>query len=241
MPILGRPMMVYPILAAQASGVVDRVYMTTDCEEIAAIGNQYGCHCIPRPPELCTRQALGEDVYVHAYRVVRHVLEAEGKSIEYLVLLMCNAPTVTAGLVHHGVQVLRSRPDVDSAVSVSAYNMWSPLRARRKDREGLLQPFVPFEVFGNPRVLNCDRDSQGDVWYADMGVSVIRPRNLESLTEGLLPQRWMGKRIYPLEQSAGCDVDYEWQIPQVEFWLKINRFTETETPYEISNTSKKSL
>ena len=81
------------------------------------------------------------------------------------------------------------------------------------------QPFVPFETFGDPATLNCDRDSQGDVWFADMGVSVVWPHCLERLEEGLLPQKWMGRRIAPIESWGGCDVDYEWQIPLVERWL----------------------
>lgn len=126
----------------------------------------------------------------------------------------------TAALIEEGVAVLRGNPDYDSAVSVSRYNMWSPLRARRIAASGLLEPFVPFEVFGGPATLNCDRDSQGDVWFADMGVSVVRPGCLEHLGDGLLPQKWMGRRIAPLKQTAGLDVDYEWQIPLVEHWLK---------------------
>jgi hypothetical protein len=97
--------------------------------------------------------------------------------------------------------------------------MWSPLRARKLDKDGALQPFVPFETFGDPATLNCDRDSQGDVYFADMGVSVVRPHCLERLEEGLLPQKWMGRRIAPIESWGGCDVDYEWQIPFVEHWL----------------------
>jgi hypothetical protein len=104
-------------------------------------------------------------------------------------------------------------------VTVSRYNMWSPLRARKLDQDGALQPFVPFETFGDPATLNCDRDSQGDVYFADMGVSVVRPECLERLEEGLLPQKWMGRRIAPIESWGGCDVDYEWQIPLVERWL----------------------
>ena len=36
----------------------------------------------------------------------------------------------------------------------------------------------------------------------------------------MLPQKWMGHRIHPIHNWGGCDVDFEWQIPQVEFWLK---------------------
>jgi len=98
--------------------------------------------------------------------------------------------------------------------------MWSPLRARKINENGLLKPFVPFETYGDPKTLNCDRDSQGDVWFADMGVSIVTPRCLENMDKGLLPQKWMGRKIYPLKQEAGFDIDYEWQLPLVENWLK---------------------
>jgi len=146
--------------------------------------------------------------------------------VELLVLLMCNAPTITSPLIDEGIGVLRKNPEYDSAVSVSRYNMWSPLRARRIGDDDLLHPFIPFEAFGDPDTLNCDRDSQGDVWFADMGVSIIRPRNLDEIGRGLLPQKWMGRRIYPLRQWGGLDIDYEWQIPQAEFWLKSHGFGE---------------
>ena len=101
--------------------------------------------------------------------------------------------------------------------------MWSPLRARRIGDDGLLHPFVNLESVGDIVNFSCDRDSQGDVWFADMGVSVIRPKCLDGLEDGLLPQKWMGKKIYPLKQWGGCDVDYEWQVPQVEYWIRKNR------------------
>jgi hypothetical protein len=110
--------------------------------------------------------------------------------------------------------------------------MWSPLRARKVGPDGLLHPFVPFEAFGDPATLNCDRDSQGDVYFADMSVSIVRPRCLEDLKAGLLPQRWMGKRIYPLKQWGGCDVDFSWQVPGVEHWLREHGFSVDRTPYD---------
>ena len=150
-------------------------------------------------------------------------LKKKNKSIEIIVLLFANAPTVTSKMIDKGIDILRSDNNVDSAVSTSVYNMWSPLRARRKDNKGLLKPFVPFETFGDPKTLNCDRDSQGEVHFADMSVSVVRPKCLENLSSGLLPQKWMGKNIKAIESWGGCDVDYEWQIPGVEYWLKKNK------------------
>lgn len=215
-PVMGRPLVAYPLLAARESRHVDAIYVTTDSPEIMAIGREYGAEIIVRPPELCTNQALGEHVYVHGYERIKELRD----DVELMVILMANAATVTGAMIDEGVEKLRSDPSLDSAVSVSRYNMWSPLRARRVDAAGCLQPFVPFEAFGDPATLNCDRDSQGDVWFADMGVSVIRPACLDNLEEGLLPQKWMGRRIAPIYSWGGCDIDDPWQLPSVEYWLR---------------------
>jgi hypothetical protein len=216
--ILGRPLAYYPMRAAKNCPEIDKTYLSTDDEQLMKLADENGIEVIKRPPELCTDKALGEHVYVHAYNVVKALYK--GQAIDLIVLLMCNAATITSATISEGIKILREHPEYDSAVTVSRYNMWSPLRARKIGDDGLLQPFVPFEAFGDPKKLNCDRDSQGDVWFADMGASIVRPRCLEHLEEGLLPQKWMGRKIYPLKQWGGLDVDYEWQIPHVEYWLK---------------------
>jgi CMP-N-acetylneuraminic acid synthetase len=217
-PIFGKPLAWYPMNVAKNTPDVDKVYLSTDDPILMDIARAEDVEVIERPPHLATKEALGEHAYQHGYNVIKE--RNPNKEIELVVLLFCNAATLTPKIVSEGIKVLRNNHSYDSAVTVSKYNMWSPLRARKKDSEGLLKPFVPFETFGDPKTLNCDRDSQGDVLFADMGVSIVRPKNLLNIDDGMLPQKWMGQRIYPLYQEAGCDVDYEWQIPVVEWWLK---------------------
>jgi len=217
--------MAYPLLAARGSRYVDELYISTDSDAIMEVGRQYGAQAIVRPAHLCTNAALGEDAFAHGYRTIRDQLAQQGRSIELLVLLFANAATVTGALIDQGIEQLRSDATLDSAVSVSRYNMWSPLRARRLGQDDLLHPFVPLEMVGDQAALTCDRDSQGEVWFADMGVSVVRPRCLEHLEQGLLPQRWMGRRIAPIRSWGGCDVDYPWQLPGVEHWLLEHGYT----------------
>jgi hypothetical protein len=214
------------MMAAKASRHVTRMFVSTDSPEIEAIAVDLGAEAINRPAELATSQALGEHVFVHGYQEIKRRLAVEGKSIELMVLLFANGATITGELIDQGIDILDRDATLDSAVTTSVYNMWSPLRARRIDANGCLQPFVPFETFGDPKTLNCDRDSQGEVHFADMSVSVVRPRCLENLEDGLLPQKWMGQHIAPIRSWGGCDVDYEWQMPQVEFWLRKHGFTE---------------
>ena len=218
MNVHGKPMAEYPLLAARNSELVDKVFLSTDDDKLKEIAKRTGASIIDRPTELATPEALGEDAFRHAYNYIKN----KSTPIELVVLLFCNSPTITAEMIDKCIDLLRQRKDADSVVSVSKYNMWSPLRARRENCDGYLEPFVPFEVFGDPNTLNCDRDSQGDVWFADMSISVVRPICLERMEDGLLPQKWMGRNIVPFKQTCGCDVDYEWQIPMVEWWLRNN-------------------
>lgn len=218
--ILGHPLCYYPMKAALDADDVGEIYLSTDDEKLKEIGHEMSINILDRPAELCGPEALGDDVFAHAFNEIKSA--NPNRDIEAVVLLFCNCPTLTSDAIQEGIKILREKPEVDSAVTVSRYNMWSPLRARKLDDGGLLKPFVPFETFGDPNNLNCDRDSQGDVFFADMGVSVVRPKCLEKLKEGLLPQKWMGQAIHPIYQEAGFDLDYDWQLPLAESWIKNN-------------------
>lgn len=222
--ILGRPLCAYPLMAASASQYVDRIFVSTDSDEIKKIASQFKAEIIDRPAELATSSTLSDDVFVHGYREIEKRISAERQSIEFLVLLFANAATLTTDFIDQGVSMLRADPSLDGATTTSVYNMYSPIRARKLDQKGRIEPFIPFEAFGDISAINTSRDSQGDVYYTDGSVTVIRPKCLEHVEDGLPPHRWMGRYIGAIPSSAGCDVDYEWQVPMVEFWLRKNGF-----------------
>ena len=218
--VLGRPLCEYPMMAAQAAENVGPIYVSTDSPRIEEIARRRSCRLIKRPPELASKEALGEDAYVHGYSVIAEELAAEGETLEMLALLMCNAPTITGELIEEGIAKLRANPDADSAVTVSVYNMWSPIRARRLNAKGFLDPYVPLELLEDLDAVTCDRDSQGSVYFADMGASIVRPHCLEKIEDGILPQKWMGRKILPIHNWGGLDMDFAWQIGMLEFWLR---------------------
>jgi hypothetical protein len=213
----GHPLAWYPMNAAMECADIDRSFISTDDQVLMKLGEEIGFEGIERPDYLATANALGEDAFKHGYEVI---VERIGEEPELLVLLFCNAPTVNSELLGQGIKAMRENPEADSAVTVSRYNMFSPTRARRVDDSGFLQPYIPFQYHQNTGNINCDRDSQGDVWFADVAMSVIRPRNLRDLENGILPQKWMGRKILPIYNEGGLDVDYEWQIGQAQWWIE---------------------
>lgn len=209
----------YPLIAANNVSQIDKIFISTDCKVIKSKSKKYKVDYIDRPKKLANKKALGEDVFQHAYNSLKKKEKIDKDNIEFIILLFANGATVNSKHIKKGIDILRKNKKFDSAVTVSKYNMWSPLRARKISKDGSLIPFVPFETFGNPKTLNCDRDSQGDVLFADMGVSVVRPKCLEIMNDNLLPQKWMGKKIAPIHSEAGFDIDYEWQLPSLKYWI----------------------
>jgi len=206
----------YPIIAAKKTKLISKIFISTDCPKIKKITKKYNPIFLDRPKRLATNSALGEEVYRDAYFRIKKKLK--GKKISLIVLLMANAGTINSKLIKKGIHILKKNKKYDSAVTTSVYNMWSPIRAR-SFRNGSLVPFVPFKFMGGTKI-NCDRDAQGEVHFADMSASIVRPKCLEKLDQGLLPQKWMGKKIAPIENIAGFDIDYEWQLPQLKYWIK---------------------
>ena len=228
LPLLNRPMMTYPLLAAQNSKSVDEVFVSTDSEDIKRIAEKQNAKIIDRPEKLATSEATVEDVFTHAYEIIK---DSSKEKIEFLVILMCNAVSVLPKTIDKGIEALRNDKSFDSAVTVSGFNMYSPIRARKIHKDGSLVPFVPFENFNFK--IDSNRQKQDTVYFHDCGVSVVRPKCIENINEGLLPQKWMGQKIFPLTQNGVLDVDYEYEISIAENWLKQNGFTDTELPYKL--------
>lgn len=225
-PIVGRPLMQYAIMAAKNAKLVapGHVYLSTDSDRMKEIGKGLGCKLIDRPAYLATNEALAEDAFIHGFETIR---DSNKEQIEFLICLFCNGATITPGIIDKGIEALRDDPTADCASTCSRYNMWSPLRAK-KIEGGQLKPLIPLDFWNDP---SCDRGSQGDVYFADCSAFVCRPICFKK-DYGDLPFRWMGRKVIPLEQWGGLDVDYEWQMGQVEFWLRNHGFTETSTPYD---------
>ena len=201
-PIAGSPLAWWGMKSACDVKEIDGVFISTDDEKLMNLAMEMDIEVLHRPPHLATDKALAEDVYKDAY--------ARIPKCDILVLLMCNA-YAPPEKIKEGIKALQDNPDLDSAVTVTRYNMFCPVRATRITNN-LLEAIHP------NKDATCDRNSTGDVWFADMGAMVIRSRNLDN-EKALLSTRWMGQKIYPLKQECGIDVDYEWQMGQMKWHI----------------------
>lgn len=223
-PLLGRPMMVYPVLAAQHARLVDRVFVTTDAPAIARVALHRGAEVIERPADLTGPSVTLEQILMHGYDAVTKAL---GEEPEALVVLLCNAPTVTGGLIDKGVEVLLQDDTLDAVMSVSRHNEYHPRYALRLGEGGLLA--TPANDAALPPL-------QEDAYFPDALLWVLRPRHVfEGLLKTVPPNCIVNcatQRVFPLIHEGYGDVDHAWQIPAIEEWLRRQGFSEEATPYE---------
>ncbi len=138
-PLAGRPLIEYTARAAVASGVLDRVILSTDSDRIADAGRRAGLE-VPfiRPA------ALAQDD-TPMLEVVRHAVDAltsDGWLADIVVVLQPTSPLRRPDHIARAVDMLRTT-GADSVVSVVEIpRHLSPDYVMRIDG-GVLRPFMP--------------------------------------------------------------------------------------------------
>lgn len=100
--VAGKPLLAWTIDAARSAHQLDRLILSTDDDEIAALGRRHGAE-VPfmRPPQLASDTATGHDVVVHAVKT----LAERGRQFDYVVVLQPTSP-------------LRGHQDIDDAITL---------------------------------------------------------------------------------------------------------------------------
>ena len=60
--------MEYPLIALKNSGIIDKMYVSSDSDEINKIAKTHGCESIFRPKELSTDNAQLLDVIIYSFK-----------------------------------------------------------------------------------------------------------------------------------------------------------------------------
>lgn len=215
---LGRPLAAYPMMAARASAHARRHYAVTESVPVKAVAAQNAAVIIDPPKG----DQTFETRLVHAYAQIVADLKRDNEKLDLLCVFSSATPTITTALLDEGIEAMMEKHDADSAVSVSKDNRRNPLLARRIGKTGALEAIV-----------RAYSDEPGDVWFPDLGVQILRPTMLDKGTAPSQPLMWwLGARTLPLRQEGGVTVDFQWQVPAAEHWLKRQGFADISASYE---------
>jgi YrbI family 3-deoxy-D-manno-octulosonate 8-phosphate phosphatase len=148
--VAGSPLIVRTVRAALGASSIDRVYVTTDDDEIAEVARAAGAEIVLRPTDLAGDTASSESALLHALTAIAELGVGEPDAV---VMLQCTSPFTTPADID-GTTSLLGPDAADSAFTAAATHsfLWrrdargaqavnhdAAMRPRRQDRE---QEFV---------------------------------------------------------------------------------------------------
>lgn len=192
-PLAGKPLIAWTIEAALASGVIDRVVVSTDDEEIASVGAAWGAE-IPfmRPPRLAGDETPSIDV-------VRHALELL-PDFDTLVLLQPTSPLRTAEDVAAAVRLYGASQQRNCIAMTEAAD--SPYWSYFLD-QGALRPVIRLDV-------PLRRQDLPSVVTVNGAIYVANVRRL--VEQGSFLQANMVPYLMPRERSVDIDTEFDFQL-----------------------------
>jgi len=186
-PFHGLPIIAYSIRTALASGLFQRVVVTTDDEEIAAVARQYGAETPFMRP-----QALSGD-YAGTMEVVQHALgeiEKLGETPAFACCIYATAPFLQPNYLREGLHLLDRHADKSFAFSVTTFD-FPVQRALRVTADGALDAMYPEFRLARSQDLDTawhdagqfywgrsDAWRRGDTLFSPVALPVALPRHL---------------------------------------------------------------
>jgi N-acylneuraminate cytidylyltransferase len=108
----GKPLLAYTVEAALNSGVLERVIVSTEDEEIARVGGAAGAEVLLRPGELASDSARVRDVCVHVIEEL-----SQERPIDCFCVLTATSALRTAEDIRRSFELLQTGFDYVSSVT----------------------------------------------------------------------------------------------------------------------------
>ena len=208
--ISGKPLLEYQVEAARDAELVDKVYVSTDSDDIASIAESLDCRVLRRPEHLQGDVAHG-DVIQNAVRTVDGSVDA----LDIAVILLGNTAMVDGDLIDMTIEVVMNR-DADSAMTVWKAEDDHPQRAMRVDESGYLKYYG--ETYDSS---STNRQNYDDVFYYDNGPWALKKDCVED-RNGPGPWWWMGEHCVPVEREwvTGRDIHDFFDVAMQEWYIE---------------------
>lgn len=134
----GIPMLAHSVRAARTSALFDRVIVSTDDAEIAAVAREHGAEIPFMRPSSLADDFAGTDA------VILHALEwfaEQGEPVQEFCCIYATAPFVEASDLRRGLSLLRERQAATAfSVTTYAYTIFRSLKINSEGRVEMLWP-----------------------------------------------------------------------------------------------------
>lgn len=212
LPVLGKPLLYYPAMAAKTCSLITDFYVSSDDEKILNAAADCGYKKIVRPAELALPTSQHVDAITHALSVMKE----DGVEPDILVVLLANSGIVKTEWIEESIQYILKDSKVSAAVPVLLEMDNHPYRSKRLREDGCLDTWFDFKgqhISTNRQDLPMNFVLCHNFWTLNLSES------LYSEEPGQVPWTFMGNNIKPIVVKESFDVHDEDDIRRTEKWL----------------------
>ena len=197
LPVLGKPLLYYPAMAAKKCSLISDFYVSSDDNKILNAAADCGYKKIVRPEIL----ALPTSQHVDAINHALNVMKEDGIYPDILVVLLANSGIVKMEWIEESIQYILQN---------------HPYRSKCLREDGCLGTWFDFKgqkVSTNRQDLPVNFVLCHNFWTLNLSKSIY------SKEEGQQPWTFMGNNIKPIVVKESFDVHDEDDIMRTEKWL----------------------
>jgi CMP-N-acetylneuraminic acid synthetase len=210
---LGRPIIAYTIDAARESGCFERIVVSTEDDEIAAIAERYGATLDRRSPALATDTATVVDVCTDLLERERKA----GRPWRTMGCLYATSPLRDAADIRATMALLEPGR-CDFAMAVTAFDM-QPHIALKFSRDGGLSPMWPDLIDFRASDLPPLRVGNGSTYAVDVA-AFLRARSFYG----------PGLRGHDMPRNRSIDIDTAYDLELALWMAKTQGFAAAPAP-----------
>ena len=207
---LGKPLLTWTIETGKQANVFDRFVLTTEDEEIAAVGKQSGIE-VPfrRPAEYAQDTSKSFDAVKHAYEWLR---DNDGFTADLIILL---EPTSPARQPFHIQEVakLMEREEIDSLMGVTELPAhYHPEKIVSMEPAGTIVRYHEHRLIRDSERRNQDFSK---LYFTNSEIYAFKPANFY----GEHPSLW-GDKVYGyvMDEKYAIDIDTpeDWKLAELK-------------------------
>jgi len=212
LPILDKPTMSYPMLAAKNTGLISSFYISSDSQKYLDIAKEFGYNGILRPDYLATDNSKSDDAVRHAFDKIDDIRDSD-----LLIVQHANVATIYPELIVRAINTLKADKSLTSVVPVHAKLEYNPYRCFFLDDEKILVPAISDMYEMSP-----NRQDLPTPLFLDHSFWCIRTANVNTKFN-FSPWNALGDRVMPIICEGMFDIHDEEDLGKSRDWLVMNK------------------
>lgn len=211
LPVLGKPLLYYPAMAAKTSDLISDFYVSSNDPKILKAAENCGYKSIVRPEKYSTPEAQHKDVITHALDEIRK----DGIDPDIIIVLMANSGVIKKEWVEEAITNLINNENLSASAPVKVDQDHHPYRAKKLREDGCLDTWFDF----SKETISTNRQDLPSCYYLCHNFWALNVKKSIEYEKGQQPWSFMGNNVKPILVEEGFDVHILEDIQKTEKWI----------------------